>query len=57
MVLRNAEDAAKAREEKAAADAEMILQHAKDDSDAFWQDVNELLQQQLFARGGSSNGK
>ena len=57
LVLHNAEEAARATEEKAAADAERMLQRAQEDSNAFWQDVTELIQQKLFSDGGTGNGE
>ena len=56
LVLHNAEEAARATEEKAAADAELMLQRAQEDSDAFWQDVSELIQKRLFSDGGGCFG-
>ena len=57
LVLRNAEEAARAAGEKAAADAELILQRAQEDSNAFWQDVTELIRQKLFSDGGTGDGE
>ena len=56
-VMRNAEEAARKTEEKASADAELMLQRAQEDSNAFWQDVNELLQKRLFSDGGADHGE
>ena len=52
-----AEEAARKTEEKASADAELMLQRAQEDSNAFWQDVNELLQKRLFSDGGADHGE
>ena len=57
LVMRNAEEAARKTEEKASADAELMLQRAQEDSNAFWQDVNELLQKRLFSDGGADHGE
>ena len=57
LVLHKDEEAARATEEKAAADAELMLQRAQEDSNSFWQDVTELIQQKLFSNGGTGNGE
>ncbi len=57
LVLHNAEEAARKAEEKAAADTELMLRRAQEDSDAFWQDVTELLQKRLFSDGGTDDGR
>ena len=57
LVLHNAEDAARATEKKAAADAELMLQRAEEDSDAFWQDVTELIRKQFASDGGTGHGE
>ena len=57
LVLHNAEEAARATEEKAAADAERMIQRAQEDSNAFWQDVTELIGKKLFPDGGTGDGE
>ena len=57
LVLRNAEEAARKAEEKAAANAELMLQRAQEDSDAFWKDVTEAIRKQLASGGGTDDGK
>ena len=57
LVLHNAEEAARATEEKAAADAERMIQRAQEDSNAFWQDVTELIGKKFFPDGGTGDGE
>lgn len=53
-LIRRAEKAASGTEEQAANNAEKILQRAQQDSNAFWQDMNELLKRRLQSEGGSN---
>lgn len=46
--LRQAREAAAHTEQDAAALAERLLHQAREDSDAFWRDVNEALKKQVF---------
>ena len=55
-MLRRAEQAASGTEERAASSAEKILKRAQQDSNAFWEDMNDLLKKRMEAEGGS-NGR
>ena len=52
-LIRRAEKAASGTQEQANSHAEKIIQRAQEDSDAFWQDMNELLKKRLQTEGGA----